>query len=303
MEQLWKRLTRAAGDNGFGPKSPVFSDLTLRFEDTIFTIGPSVLLLCILPFYIWRYMSSQVITLEEPLIFLKLVSFKRFFHPHAICQHFRTSGLTKCVTQGANGFLIALHIASAVLYNSPDDSTPVSMSSSIMGCMAALALAIFMHLEHRHAIESSPIPGVYLLVTLLLDVARARSYFLRSAIGLYALGCITAAVAVTKFVLLALGEFPKRYRSTGDAPGPELTTGFWGRTFFVWVNSTLFLGFRNVLSLADLPALEAESASAKLAAIFEPIWKKRKLSLSLAMHRLLAQFLIRHRKPLGPCPS
>ncbi len=76
MERQWKRLTRAAGDNGFGPKSPVFSDLTLNFEDIAFTTGPSALLLCIIPYYIWRYMRSPVTTAKEPLIFLKLVSFK-----------------------------------------------------------------------------------------------------------------------------------------------------------------------------------------------------------------------------------
>ena len=157
-------------------------------------------------------------------------------------------------------------------------------------------MAIFMHLEHRHAVESSPVPGVYLLATLLLDAGRARSYFLRSDIGLYTLGCLTVAIAVTKFALLALGEFPKRYRSKGETPGPESTTGFWGRTFFVWVNSSLILGFRNILSVADLPNLEVEFASAKLAAIFEPIWKKGTPTRKFASDKFPVHWLTRSRK-------
>lgn len=74
MEQLWKRAARAPGDDGFGPNSPVYADFTLLFEDDIFTVGPSAVLLALAPFYIWHYMHSPIVTTKEPLIFLKMVS-------------------------------------------------------------------------------------------------------------------------------------------------------------------------------------------------------------------------------------
>ena len=133
-----------------------------------------------------------------------------------------------------------------------------------------------MHLEHRHARESSPVPATFLFVTLLLDAARARSYFLRREIGLYSVACLTVAIAVTKLLLVALGEIPKRYESKNDELAPESTSGFWARTFFIWVNSTLLLGFRNILTIADLPNLDADFASTRLAAVFQSVWVKRK---------------------------
>lgn len=180
-----------------------------------------------------------------------------------------------CITQGVNSILVVLHVAAAVFYNPQDALTATSVASSVMMCLAAIILAALMHFEHRHAPEPSPLPAVYLFVTMLLDITKARSYFLRSRFGLYPVGCIVAAIATTKLVLLVLGEMPKKYRSKRDALGTETTSGFWSRTFFVWVNSTLLLGFRNILSIDDLPNMDASFASAKLSAIFEPIWKKR----------------------------
>lgn len=136
-----------------------------------------------------------------------------------------------------------------------------------------------MHFEHRRALESSPLPALYLFITLIIDITKTRSYFLRSATGLYPLACITAAIAALEAILLVLGELPKRYNAKGDNLGPEATRGFWGRTFFIWVNSTLFLGFRNILSPKDLPDLDPSFSSARLAAQFEPIWKRCKSKL------------------------
>lgn len=88
MDKLWKRLSGAAGDSHFGPTPSVYNDLTLKFEDTIFTTGPASLLLALLPFYIWRYRYLPVITAEDPLIFLKLVSCSGYLSPS---RHVRAS--------------------------------------------------------------------------------------------------------------------------------------------------------------------------------------------------------------------
>jgi hypothetical protein len=81
-------------------------------------------------------------------------------------------------------------------------------------------------------------------MTLLLDVTKARSYFLHSAAGSHSLAWISVAVAALKLVLLILGELQKRYELKGVSTGPEATRRFWGRIIFAWLNSTLLLGFR-----------------------------------------------------------
>ncbi len=150
-------------------------------------------------------------------------------------------------------------------YNSSDGATGLSLAASVVACLAVVALAVFIHFEHRHAVESSPFPALYLFATLLFDIAKARSYFLRSSIGFYPLACITTAITVLKLFLLILGELPKRYQVKRGDLGLESKYGFWGRTFFIWLNSTLFLGFRNIISPDDLPDLDPSFTSARLA--------------------------------------
>lgn len=158
----------------------------------------------------------------------------------------------------------------------PDDLTGITAASSVLACLAAVALAVFIHFEHRHAVEPSPLPGLYIFVTLLLDIAKTRSHFLRNATSLDSLGCVTALVSALKLVLLCLGELPRRYRAKTPSLGPKTIHGFWGRTFLVWLNSTLLIGLRNILSIDDIPHLGPTFASARLAAIFEPVWVERK---------------------------
>ena len=165
----------------------------------------------------------------------------------------------------------------AGLYVSSDATTSTATAASILSCLAAVALAVFMFFEHRYALESSPILSLYLFITTLLDAARARSYFLRKDTGLYTVACLTTAVAGTKLVLLIAEELPKRYQIPQEKVGPDTKRGFWARTFLVWMNSTFFIGFRNILSVENLPNLGEKFSSAKLAAAFEPRWMKREL--------------------------
>lgn len=108
---------------------------------------------------------------------------------------------------------------------------------------------------------------------MVLNIVKARSYFLRR--DYLALGCLTAANAGVMLLLVILGEFPKRYQCDKQSVGKEAARGFWGRTLFVWLNATLLFGFRNKLSVDDLPSLGSGFSSARLAAAFEPVWVKR----------------------------
>lgn len=172
--------------------------------------------------------------------------------------------------------LIVLEVVAAAISLSSDATTNTSTAASVMSFLAALALAGFLYFEHRHAIGSSPIPSLYLTITILLDAAKARSFFLRRDLGLYSIACLTSAVTATKILLLFMEEVPKRYRVAKGQRGPETTCGFWSRTLLVWINPTIFLGFKNILSVDDLPNLDQRFSSARLAAIFEPIWNTRK---------------------------
>ncbi|KAM4067250.1 ABC transporter [Hirsutella rhossiliensis] len=56
--------------------------------------------------------------------------------------------------------------------------------------------------------------------------------------------------------------------------GRESTSGFWGRSLFLWLNSTLLIGFRSIISVGDLQDLGPALSSTRLFAKFEPFWAK-----------------------------
>lgn len=146
-----------------------------------------------------------------------------------------------------------------------------------MACFSVLALSIFTHVEHR-AREPSRLPGVYLLVTLFLDIAKAASYFTRFDAELYSAGCVTACIAATKAVLIALRRSIPEHQLRREQLRPQRAQSdgsVLDNIFVAWVRSNLLLGFRNFLTLDDLPKLYAGFTSASLAAIFKPVWRKR----------------------------
>ncbi|KAK3181198.1 hypothetical protein K4F52_007473 [Lecanicillium sp. MT-2017a] len=56
--------------------------------------------------------------------------------------------------------------------------------------------------------------------------------------------------------------------------GSEPASGFWNRSMFVWINSTLLLGFRQALKVEDLPALDPDFKSKTVFAAFKHQWDK-----------------------------
>jgi hypothetical protein len=74
MNVVWERAARAADDNEFRPQFPQYPEFTLGFEATFLTIPPALLLLQLTPLYIWYYVVLPVTAAEEPLIWVKTVS-------------------------------------------------------------------------------------------------------------------------------------------------------------------------------------------------------------------------------------
>lgn len=133
--------------------------------------------------------------------------------------------------------------------------------------------------EHRHSPRPSTLLSVHLSLGVLFDVAMTRSYFRRH--GLYALGCLSIVVVILKMAILLLEEVSKRSlvydQQLRSSLGRESTSGFWSRSLFLWLNSTLCFGFRSIMSVGDLQDLGPELGSARLFAKFQVFWEKGKL--------------------------
>jgi hypothetical protein len=114
---------------------------------------------------------------------------------------------------------------------------------------------------------------------LLLDIAKSRSYLSRP--GLEAAGGLAAAAAAIKLGLVVLQEVPKRTHiedpALRESLSKEATSGFWNRSFFVWLNAVFLLGFKHTIRIDDLGYLGDDFSATHLASKFEPVWAKCKL--------------------------
>lgn len=116
----------------------------------------------------------------------------------------------------------------------------------------ALGLCLLSHLEHTRNIRPSWILNVYLLVSLALDGARARTLWAIPDNKTVAIAFIFAIVI--KSILLALEAKEKRdtllpeYRDLS----PEATCGVFNTWFFWWLNPLFLKGFKRPLTIDQL---------------------------------------------------
>lgn len=157
---------------------------------------------------------------------------------------------------------------------------PISTASAAISLVSALTLLILSHLEHIKSIRPSSLISVYLIATVIFDAARVRTQWLaigtQSSNGAYA-GVLTASLAV-KCIVLILEAVEKRSLLLGlnKEFSKESTSGLLSRSSFWWLNTLLLSGFRNVLTVEDLPAIYEKLDSEGLAARLEPVWEKCK---------------------------
>lgn len=150
-----------------------------------------------------------------------------------------------------------------------------ALPASVVSLLASLVFALLSQAEHTRTVRPSFLASGYLTLTILLDVAQARSLWLRPGLGSIA-AMFTVALAV-KVVMLVLEESSKaslllqRVRGDGGeehdeevkyvALPAETTSGLFSRSLFWWLNSLLYQGFRTVIGMGDLGAIDEKFAS------------------------------------------
>lgn len=123
------------------------------------------------------------------------------------------------------------------------------------------------------SVRPSFLINLYLLVTALFDAARVRTQWLVGEDDAVA-GVLTASLAV-KCVVLLLEAVEKRSLLLGLNKhhfSHESTSGLLSRSSFWWLNSLLLTGFRNVLTLDQLPTIYEKLHSERLAAQLQSTW-------------------------------
>lgn len=241
-------------DDKFGPVLPGQFDFTLMFERSMLGIVPAGIAILIVPVYLKTMASSPNQVRPGRLLWAKLTS--------AIA-------------------LVGIQLASVILWhNAGLMRSDVALAAAILSFLASLCVAAILYIAHCFCLSPSAFLSIYLSLTMAFDITMARSYFLRNSID--ALGGLQAAVAGLKLVLVALEEVPKRqlFRSKLFRPGLGETVGFWNRALLLWLNPLLRLGFRQDVSVDDLPEIGDKYDSDKLFDKFYSLWKNCESSIS-----------------------
>ncbi|KAJ5806253.1 uncharacterized protein N7503_003855 [Penicillium pulvis] len=231
----------------FGPATSTGFDFTPLFEDAIFSLLPSALLLLILPYRIItlygqrQKVSSGGFLRESKSIFLAT---------------FATIHLA----------LLILHILNSSL------RTVATIAASALAFIASLGLCLLSRLEHSRSIRPSPIINSYILLTLVFDIARVRTLFLNSDSGSIA-GLFSSMIGVKVMVLLAEAvEKRKMLLAPYRDLSPEETSGIYSKSFFFWLNQLMTSGFQRVLQNDDLYPIVGEMSSSALQQRMKNAW-------------------------------
>ncbi|GKU21471.1 unnamed protein product [Fusarium langsethiae] len=242
-------------DSTFGPTVPGIAecrggfDFTVTFEESIFSLGPSCLIILL---SVWRvsYLYSEGCkTRDSWLLKIKLLGF--------------------FVLVSLQATLLALFSKIDVPYGS------VLISSATLQLLASILVGILSYQEHRHTIRPSFIISAFLFITLVLDTARARTQSLIPGSGVA--GNVSTTLVVLKLLLVVAETQDKtsillpEYSKTSS----ELRSSLFSRAFFTWLFPVLSIGFKSVISSEDLPAINEKLSSQKLTSKVEERWNRR----------------------------
>lgn len=124
------------------------------------------------------------------------------------------------------------------------------------------------------SIRPSFILNVYLLSSVVFDIARSRSLSLQTYNGMIS-SLFSARVGIKAFlVILEAREKRGILLTPYDNCPPEATSGFYNRAFFWWQNSLFKRGFSNTLTVDDLFDLDKHLRSDYLQRLLQSSWEK-----------------------------
>ncbi|KAI9744668.1 MAG: hypothetical protein M1818_002197 [Claussenomyces sp. TS43310] len=155
----------------------------------------------------------------------------------------------------------------------------------MVGGLAILALS---PLEHLRSLRPSTVLQIYLLLTLLFDIAICRTLWLIGT-DIQIERVFTVAVSL-KFVLFCLEVVEKRrwLKPHFSHLKSETTGGFVNLSVFWWLNGVFLTGYNKILVLADIEGIEEAHRAQALERNIRENWAKTSRKTPHALLRTLA---------------
>lgn len=133
--------------------------------------------------------------------------------------------------------------------------TRASLAAAALAFLSSVGLLFLSHWEHVFSVHPSHLLNIALSVSLLFDIVRVRSLWFASNMAIAGIYTASMTLKIIWFYLEAQSK-RKSFLNPREWYGEEEIHGLYSRTFFWWINSYLYLGFKNVLSVEDLPHLD-----------------------------------------------
>jgi hypothetical protein len=143
----------------------------------------------------------------------------------------------------------------------------MAIAEPVLGLVESIALTSLIFMEHRNSRKPSKLIGGYLAVTIIVDIALVRTFWLRS---IWAIAAVFTSSFVLKVTLLVLEEWPKTL--AGDDKIRETSSGVINRSFFWWLNSLFLQGHRGILETEDLQNIDPKFDTDHVSGPLEERW-------------------------------
>ncbi|KAH7122958.1 ABC transporter [Dactylonectria macrodidyma] len=235
-------------DDTFGPVVQGCQDdfdFTLRFEDIFFSILPSSIFLAL-------GFGRSLWLLKRPSL--------------AEATAFLWAKVASIVV------FAALQLAQLVLTAQHKSSFGnLSVPSDVLRFAVSIIILFLSFAEHKRAPRPSVLLACFLFLTLLFDIVRTRTLWLIANHDLHHEGATRAKMAlammVLKGVILVLEAQHKRHsQDWNDHHSPEETSGIFSLSTYTWLDRLFLSGFRSLLSVGDLYALDQTMSASRLRA-------------------------------------
>lgn len=160
----------------------------------------------------------------------------------------------------------------------PEDiaKTRATLAAVALSLVSFIIFAWLSFWEHQRSLRPSSLLTVYLGLSTLLDLARARTLFFFSS------GHTIASVFLTsycvKVVIFGLELLEKRNLIIGHwkEAGSEDTASTYRRALFLWLNRLFVKGYRTLLSVKTLPKIDFDILSASEPDALKAKWARGK---------------------------
>ncbi|KAF4333749.1 Canalicular multispecific organic anion transporter 2 [Fusarium beomiforme] len=150
------------------------------------------------------------------------------------------------------------------------NSTKTAIAEPALALIESFVLAALSFVEHRNSKKPSKLIGTFLVITIILDIASVRTFWIRSMRNIAAV--FTASVVI-KTALLVLEETPKTLLGEKEKIR-ETASGVVNRSFFWWLNSLFLQGHRGILETEDLQEIDSKFHTDHVSGPLEKQWER-----------------------------